>query len=451
MNSNKPTNPSVRIATFKRGVHPHDSKEHSKDKPIVTLSPKEGQKFVYPVSQHIGAPCEPLVEKGDRVLLGQKIAQGTAFVTTAIHASVSGTVVEISDKLTIAGAMVKSIVVENDGLDEKIDGYGKEVDYSSYDKSKLLEIIKEAGVVGLGGAGFPTFIKLNPPPEQKIEYVLVNAAECEPYLTTDYRVMLERPQELIKGLEIILSMHPEAKGIIGVETNKCDAIDILHELVKDNERIEVVGLVPKYPQGSEKQLINACTGRVVPSGQLPASVGCIVMNVDTISSIYNAVTFNMPLTTRIVSWTGEGAKKPGNYEVRIGAMLNDLYDELDGATEETVKMIAGGPMMGMSIFTTEVPLIKTSSAFLYLTEKEGVTPPERNCIRCARCVDHCPIGLMPLELNYHSIKRDFDSFKEYNGLDCIECGSCSYVCPSKRHLAQTIRATRRMVMAMNRK
>ncbi len=451
MKSNSLNNLAVRISTFKKGVHPHDSKEHSKDAPIVTLSPKEGQKMVYPISQHIGAPCEPLVAVGDRVLLGQKIAQGTAFVTTAIHSAVSGTVVEIADKLTIGGSNVKSIVIENDNLDEVVEGYGVERDYSNFTKDEIINIVKEAGIVGLGGAGFPTFIKLNPPADQKIDYIVVNAAECEPYLTTDYRVMLERPQELLKGLEIILSMHKDAKGIIGVETNKPDAIEKLYELTKDNDKIEVVGLVPKYPQGSEKQLIQACTGRVVPSGSLPSSVGCIVANVDTIASIYNAVAFNKPLTSRIVSWTGEGAVKPGNYEVRIGTMLNELNEELGGIKEETTKMISGGPMMGMSLYTMEVPLQKTSSAFLYLTSKEGVTPCESNCIRCSKCVSHCPIGLMPLELNYYSITRNFEEFENYNGLDCIECGSCSYVCPSKRHLAQSIRATKREVMALKRK
>ncbi|MFV0520700.1 MAG: electron transport complex subunit RsxC [Lachnospirales bacterium] len=451
MNSNKLNNLGARISTFKKGIHPHDSKEHSKDEPIVTILPKEGQKLIFPVSQHIGAPCEPIVAVGDRVLLGQKIAQGSAFVSTSIHSSISGTVVEISPKLTIAGAMVNSIVIENDGKDETIDNYGVERDYSKFTKEEILDIVKENGIVGLGGAGFPTFIKLNPPPEQKIEYVIINAAECEPYLTTDYRVMLERPEELINGLEIILSLHKDAKGIIGIETNKPDAIEKINDLVKDNDKIEVIGLVPKYPQGSEKQLIQACTGRVVSSGALPSTVGCIVANVDTVASIYNAVAFNKPLTTRIVSWTGEGANKPGNYETRIGTMLNELFDELGGIKETTTKMIAGGPMMGMSIFTTEVPLIKTSSAFLFLTQNEGVTPCEYNCIRCGKCVSHCPIGLMPLELNYHAITRNFEEFENYNGLDCIECGSCSYVCPSKRHLAQTIRATKRTVMGMKRK
>ncbi len=441
----------VRITSFKRGVHPHDGKEHSQDMPIKVIEPKQGQKMYFPVSQHIGAPCEPIVNVGDEVVIGQKIAEPSGFVSTSIHSSVSGKVEAIKEVLTTGGSMVKAIVIENNGEDKTIENYNQRRDYTSFTRDEIINIVKESGIVGLGGAGFPTFIKLNPPTEQKIDRIIINAAECEPFLTTDYRVMMERPEKVIEGLKIALSLHPEAKGIIGIETNKPEAILKLHELTKDMDDIEIVGLVPKYPQGSEKQLIIATTGREVPSGQLPSSVGCIVMNVDTVSAICDAVAYNKPLVTRVVTWTGTAVTNPGNYECRIGTMISELSEELGGLKETAHKMIAGGPMMGMSLFSLDVAMTKTASAYLFLSENEGVTPQERNCIRCGKCVAHCPAGLLPLELNYHALQGDLDNFEKFNGLDCIECGSCSYICPSKRHLAQTIRVSRKNLMASKRK
>ncbi len=445
----------MKTSTFNRGVHPHDYKEATNSLVSRALQPITDAEYVYPLSQHIGAPCEPLVAVGDRVLYGQKIAEGQGFVTTTIHAAVSGEVVAIKEVLVQSGAMVKAIVIKNDGLDEKIPEFGQYTDYTKLSNQEIIAKIKDSGVVGLGGAAFPTHVKLSPPADKKIDKIIINAAECEPFLTTDHRAMLEKTERFVGGIKIILQMFPEATASIGVETNKMDAIKVLQKAVENEDKIEVIGLVPKYPQGAEKQLIEATTGRQVPSGKLPMDAGCIVQNIDTVVAIYDAVATNIPLTSRMVNITGDMAVEPGNYHVRIGAMLDRLLDHSTtkgpGFDENTYKIVSGGPMMGIAMMSIHVPIIKTSSAFLFFSEKFGKLPKERNCIRCAKCVDHCPIGLMPYELNYNSITTDYEAFEANNGLDCIECGSCSYICPSKRHLAQTIRATRRTVMANKRK
>jgi electron transport complex protein RnfC len=314
-------------------------------------------------------------------------------------------------------------------------------------KDELLRLIREAGIVGLGGAGFPTHIKLSPPAGRRIDTIIVNAAECEPYLTTDHRVMLEDSERLVAGLEAILSIFPEASGIIAIETNKPDAINKMAEAIKGKQRIKIMGLVPKYPQGAEKQLIYACTRRETPSGGLPADIGCLVDNVDTVIAIARAAHQGRPLVRRIVTMAGGCVPKAGNYEVRLGMSFRDLVDAIGGFSEEPCKIISGGPMMGVAMFDLDVPVIKTSSAFLCLTEEEGRLPGERGCVRCGKCVDHCPMRLLPFELSQLAASRDEEGFVKNHGLDCIECGSCSYICPAKRHLAQSIRATRRDLMS----
>lgn len=437
--------------TFKRGIHPPDGKKYTNDKPIEILMPKEGALLSFPMSQHIGAPCSPIVKKGDRVLLGQKIAESEAFMSSPIHSSISGTVKDIKPVLTPSGAMVNAVIIENDGKFEEDPSLGKDTDITGITKEKILEKIKNAGIVGLGGAGFPTHIKLNPPADKKIDSIIVNAAECEPYLTTDHRVLLEKTDRVVKGLEIMLMLHPEAKGYIAIEINKPDAIEALEKATKDKANITVVPLKTKYPQGSEKQMIYAVTKREVPSGALPADAGCIVDNVDTVLAIERAVIKDRPLMRRIVTLSGDAVAKPGNYQVRIGMSFAELIEMAGGFKEEPKKILAGGPMMGQAIYSIDVPIIKTSSAILAFTEKAAVLPPERNCIRCGKCVSACPMGLMPLTLNSDIMANDMAAFELNKGLDCIECGSCSYVCPAKRHLAQTIRATKRAVMAAKRK
>lgn len=443
----------MKTLTFERGVHPPDSKSYTNDKPITIIMPKVGALMVFPMLQHTGAPCEPTVKVGDEVLVGQKIGESTAFVSSPIYSSVSGVVKEIKEVLTPAGFTSKAVIIENDGEMKENSSLGKVYDYLKMSKEEILNVIKEAGVVGSGGAGFPAHVKLNPPPEKKIEYILMNAAECEPYLTNDHRVMLEETEKVIKGFEIILSLHKGAKGIIGVETNKQNAIDVLSKYCKENniQNIEVVGLVPKYPQGSEKQLIFACTGRTVPSGKLPMDVGCIVNNVETVVGIYRAFYKGRPVMRRIVTVTGGAVNNAGNYKVRLGMSYADMLEAIGGFKTEPCKLLSGGPMMGMAIYTLDLPIMKTSAALICLTEAETDLPKERNCIRCGKCVTHCPANLMPFQLNQFVIFGQIELFEKNNGLDCIECGCCSYICPAKRHLAQSIRATRRRVMSMKKR
>ncbi len=437
--------------TFKRGVHPPDGKKYTNEKPIDILMPKEGALLAFPMSQHIGAPCSPIVQKGERVLLGQKIAESDAFMSSPIHSSISGTVKDIKPVLTPSGAMVNAIIIENDAKLEEDPSLGKDTNIEGISRQKILDKIKNAGIVGLGGAGFPTHVKLNPPADKKIDSIIVNAAECEPYLTTDHRVLLEKTERVVKGLEIMLMLHPDAKGYIAIEVNKPDAIEALEKAVASKSKISVIALKTKYPQGSEKQLIYAVTKREVPSGALPADAGCIVDNVDTVLAIERAVVKDRPLMRRIVTLSGDAVKNPGNYQVRIGMSFRELIEMTGGFSEEPRKIIAGGPMMGQAIFSIDVPIIKTSSAILAFTEKAAALPPERNCIRCGKCIGACPMGLMPATLNSDILANDMAAFEANHGLDCIECGSCSYICPAKRHLAQTIRATKRAVMAAKRK
>ena len=437
--------------TFKRGVHPPDGKAMSKDKPIEVILPKVDQELFFPMSQHIGAPCEPLVQKGDYVKVGQKIAESSAFVSSPIFSSISGTVKDIRPMLTPGGAAVNSIVIANDGLMAEVEGLNVPKDYLNMSNEEIIAAIKEAGVVGLGGAGFPTHIKLAPPKDKKIDYILVNAAECEPYLTTDYRIMLEESDRIVRGLQVMLKLHPDAKGVIGIEDNKPEAIKAMEAACKDVPNISVATLKVKFPQGSEKHLIYAITKREVPSGALPADVGCIVDNVDTVVAIERAIFRGRPLMRRIVTVTGGAVKNPGNYKIRIGMTFKDLVDAIGGFKEEPAKIIAGGPMMGPAMYSLDVATTKTSSALLCFTKEEAVIPPESNCIRCGKCVDHCPMGLMPFELNQMALRGDGEAFVKNNGLDCIECGSCSFICPAKRQLAQSIRAEKKVQMAKKRK
>lgn len=439
------------LHTFKRGIHPPDGKAYTNSKPIQIVMPKVGSLMVFPLSQHIGAPAEAIVKKGDRVLVGQKIAEAAAFVCSPIHSSVSGTVKDIKPMLTPSGAMIPSIIIENDGLMEEDPSLGKDTDWQNFSKEKILDKIKNAGIVGLGGAGFPTHIKLNPPPTDYIDTIIVNAAECEPYLTTDHRIMLEKTDRLVQGLAIMLTLHPDAKGYIAIEANKPDAIAAVKQACSTYPNISVLELMTKYPQGSEKQLIYAVTGREVESGKLPASAGCIVDNVDTVLAIERAIVQDRPLMRRIVTFTGDAVANPGNYQIRIGMNINEFIEAVGGFKEQPGKIIAGGPMMGPAMFSTDCPFVKTSSALLCLTRASAVLPPESNCIRCGKCVGACPMGLMPLVLNQNALSRDFGKFELNDGLDCIECGSCSYVCPAKRHLAQSIRIFKREVMASKRK
>ena len=434
--------------TFKGGVHPFEGKELAKDQPIVEVLPKGD--LVYPLSQHIGAPATPIVAVGDRVVKGQKIAEAGGFVSSPIYASASGTVKAIEPRRVATGDMVKSIVTDNDGIFEEAE-YTPCEDVASLSKEEIIAKVKEAGIVGMGGAGFPTHVKLSPKEPDKIEYIIANCAECEPYLTADYRRMLENPEELIGGMKIILQLFDHAKGILGIEDNKPDCIEKLTKLVEDEPRIEVCPLQTKYPQGGERQLIYAVTKRAINSKMLPADAGCIVDNVETIIAVYHAVRFGHPLTNRVSTITGDAVTKPGNFLYNIGTNYAELVEAAGGFKTQPEKIISGGPMMGFAMFGLDVPTTKTSSSLLCLTKDEVSVMEPTACINCGRCVEACPEQLIPSRLAKFGDRALAAEFEEWHGLECVECGSCSFVCPARRQLAQSIKTMKKQVLAAKRK
>lgn len=434
--------------TFKGGVHPYEGKELAKDSPIKEVLPKG--ELVFPLSQHIGAPATPIVAVGDTVLKGQKIAEAGGFVSSPIYSSVSGTVKKIEPRRVAVGDMVNSIVIESDDQFTEVE-YTKTADVDALSKEEIIGKVKEAGVVGMGGAGFPTHVKLSPKEPDKIDYIIANCAECEPYLTADYRRMLEYPEELIGGMKIILKLFDNAKGVLGVEDNKPDCIAKLKELVKDEPRIEVCELKTKYPQGGERQLIYAVTGRAINSKMLPADAGCIVDNVETIIAVYNAVKNGIPVMKRISTVTGDAVANPSNILYSIGTSYQELIEAAGGFKSEPEKIISGGPMMGFAMFSLDIPTTKTSSSILCFTHDEVAALEPIACINCGRCVEACPEQLIPSRLAKFGTRGQMKEFEEWHGLECIECGSCSFVCPSRRQVAQPIKTMKKLVLAEKRK
>ena len=439
------------LLTFTGGIHPYEGKKLSMDQPIREYLPKGD--CVYPLSQHIGAPASPIVKKGDRVLVGQKIAEASGFVSANIHSGISGIVKVIEPRLTSGGNKVNSIVIENDGLFESIDFSENIMDLSTLYREDIKDIIKEAGIVGMGGAGFPANVKLSPKNEEDIDHIIVNGAECEPYLTSDYRRMIEESDKIILGLEICVNLFDKAKGIIAIENNKPEAIKLLKEKVKDNDKITIKVLKTKYPQGAERQLIYATTGRYVNSQMLPADAGCIVHNVDTITAIYEAVIEGKPLIDRIVTVTGDAVAEPCNLLIRNGTSCLEIIEAAGGFKEgvEPEKIICGGPMMGKAMFSLDVPAVKGLSALLCMTHDEVQDWEPTNCIRCGRCVDVCPGRVVPSLLANLAEKGNIEEFLKHDGMECCECGCCSYICPAKRHLTQTIAGTRKLILANKKK
>ena len=435
--------------TFRGGIHPYEGKELSKDHPIEKYLPKGD--LVYPLSQHIGAPSVPCVKKGDTVLAGQKIADAGGFVSVPLHASVSGTVKGIEKRLNATGSMVDCIVIENDQQYQETEF--QEARLEDLTKEEILNRIKEGGVVGMGGAGFPTHVKLAPKDPSKIEYILVNGAECEPYITSDYRRMIEEPEKVVKGLQVILTLFDSAKGYICIEDNKPDCIAKMKELVKDIDRIEVKEMMTKYPQGGERTLIYAATGREINSTMLPADVGCVVDNVETVISVYKAVILGRPVNSRVVTVTGDGIKEPKNLLVLAGTDMSELVDAAGGLKGKIAKAISGGPMMGFALYDLHVPCTKTTSAFLFL-EHDAVSEAQEiqtACINCGRCVSVCPGHILPARLAKLAERGDMAGFEALDGMECCECGCCSYICPAKRPLTQSIKSMRKMVLASRRK
>ena len=436
------------LRTFKGGVHPYDGKELSKEKPIKELLP-QGE-MVYPLSQHIGAPANAVVSVGDTVLRGQKIAEAGGFVSAPIYASVSGTVKAIQPRRVATGDMVNSIIIESDGKFIET-GFEACEDYTELSNDQIIKKIQEAGVVGMGGAGFPTHVKLSPKNPEKIEYIIANCAECEPYLTSDYRSMVEEPEKLITGMKIILQLFPKAKGLLGVEDNKQDVIESLTKLCEKEPRIEVVPLMTKYPQGGERQLIKACTGREINSKKLPADAGCIVDNVATINAIYTAVVEGKPVMDRIFTITGDAIMEPRNFRICIGTSCKEILEAAGGYVRDPKKLISGGPMMGFALIDVDIPTTKTSGALLALSEDEVSKFETTACINCGRCVEACPENLIPSRLSKFSDHGDKEQFEKWYGLECIECGSCSFACPARKPLAQSIKTMKKMVLADKRK
>lgn len=434
--------------TFKGGIHPFEGKELSKNEPISEYLPK-GQVAIS-MSQHIGAPAAPLVKPGDKVLVGQLIGEASGFISANIHSSVSGVVKSIENRLLVNGMKSKCVIIDNDGeFTEAEIEKPKALDELS--KEEIISLVKKSGVVGMGGAGFPTHVKLAPKEPDKIDYVIVNGAECEPYLTSDYRRMIENPETLVDGLKVMLKLFDNAKGIIAVEDNKMDAVAKLSKLVEGEERIEVKAVKTKYPQGAERMLIYAVTGREINASMLPADAGCVVDNVDTVFAINSAVREGRPLIQRIITVTGDAVNKPQNFLVRVGTNHRELIEAAGGFSKEPEKIISGGPMMGMAISTLDVPVTKTSSALLCYKEDPLNVAKQTNCINCGRCASVCPGRVIPAKLAKFADNGDMENFLKYDGMECCECGCCSYICPAKRNLTQSIKSMRKQALASKKK
>lgn len=436
--------------TFKGGVNVPHNKGFTEDLPI---EPAEEPAIVtIPLHQHTGAPCDPVVKVGDEVKVGQKIGQSGAFVSAPVHSSVSGIVKKITPMAIPTGLTVNCVVIESDGkntMDESVRPKGDLEDLSS---EEVIQIIKEAGITGMGGAGFPAHVKFSPPAEKKIDTILINGAECEPYLTADHRLMVEEPEKIVFGLKAIMKAVGVERGIIGIEKNKPNAIKALREASKDERNISVVSLKVKYPQGDEKRLIDATLKRQVPSGGLPMDVGAVVSNISTARAISEAINEGKPLYERVVTVTGKGIKNPKNLVVKIGTPFKDVIGQCGGFNEGSPgKIIMGGPMMGLSQYSIDVPVIKGSGGILVLTEEEAKPDPVQPCIKCGKCVEVCPVNLQPLYLSSYSLKGNFDKTEDLHALDCVECGSCSFICPAKRPLVESIRVAKREIMAKKKK
>lgn len=443
-------------STFRRGgIHPPEHKL-TEDKPI-TAAPIPDQVWV-PLVQHIGAPAEPVVAKGDVVSVGQLLAKPKGFVSAAIHAPVSGKIAKIDEVVTLAGYPQPAVMIKTDGddWDAGIDRSEVLISAIELDRKAIVDRIAAAGIVGLGGAAFPTNVKYSLPPGKVVDSLIINAVECEPYLTADYRVMLEHAREIVVGVRLLMRALGVRTAYIGVERNTPDAAVLLRETIADcgglaEGSIEVRELKTKYPQGAEKQLINAILGREVPSGKLPLEVGAVVSNVGTTLAVYQAVQKHQPLFQRVVTVTGSGVTRPGNYLVRIGTPIAELLELAGGLPADTGKVIAGGPMMGKTVDDLNAPIVKGTSGILVLNQQESRRPPVRPCIRCSRCVGVCPMGLEPYLLETLSQLEDVAGLEQHRVLDCMECGSCAYTCPAGRALLDHIRTGKQLVMAQRRR
>ena len=431
------------------GVHPCDSKISAgaaiENFPIPEVA-------YISMSQHLGAPAEPVVAAGDKVKTGQLIAKANGFISAPVHSSVSGTVKSIEMVKDLAGNLCKAVIIDVEG-DEWMEGIDRSEDIVreiKLDQKEIIARIAECGIVGLGGATFPTNVKLSPPPGKKAEFLIINGAECEPYLTSDYRVMIEMPEQVLIGAAIMMQARGVTKGFVGIEENKPEAIRVLNGYSEKYPDIQIVPLKKKYPQGGEKQLIDAVVGRQVPSMGLPIDTGAVVQNVGTALAVYEAVQKNKPLFEGILTVTGECCPQQRNFKHRVGTPVSKIIEAVGGVPEEAVKVISGGPMMGKAMCNIDAPTLKGSSSVLFLTEKQTKRKEEGNCIRCAKCVSVCPMGLEPYLLNKLGRAGRMDDLEANRVYDCIECGCCSFTCPAYIPLLDMIRLAKGQVMRIMR-
>ena len=436
----------MKLRSFRHGIHPsEDGKAYTKEAPIRAFRPTG--EAVYPLNQHKGAPAKPIVEVGDAIVVGQMLAAPDGFLSAAICSAVSGTVKAIEPRRAADGKKTMAVVVDNDGLFTPLPTLGQERDAASLSTKDLLAIIRDAGIVGQGGAGFPTHVKLTMKSGIQPDTILVNAAECEPYLTCDYRLLLEQPDRLLGGLQVLLQLFPQARAVIGIEDNKREVVRVLKEKASSMTRISVQLLKTKYPQGGERMLIHAVTGRDIHAGKLPIDVGCVVLNVSTVVSIWLAVCRQTPQITTVMSITGDGAAAPCNLAVPVGSSFREVLEAGGGMKGEPEKILSGGPLTGTALIDLDVPVQKTTSAILLMSKDEVARWEPTACIRCGRCVRACPSFIMPVSLSQLADCGDFYAFTRLHGMECIECGCCSYVCPATRRLTQSMKHGKREVNA----
>ncbi|MBQ7370558.1 MAG: electron transport complex subunit RsxC [Blautia sp.] len=440
--------------TFRGGVHPDGHKEFSRDAAFQVYLPKG--ELVFPVGQHIGKPAKPVVKKNDQVLAGQIIAEADGFVSANIISSCSGKVKAVENRLTVMGTNVMSIVIENDGQYTLAEGVGVEKDYTKMSNQEILDAIKAAGIVGMGGAGFPTNVKLAPKDPGAIDYVIANGAECEPYITCDDQLMRNYADEIVEGLEITLRLFPNAKGVVLIEDNKPEAIAAMEKAVSGHEKLRVLAAKTKYPQGGERSIITVVTGKHIKLGMLPADAGCVVDNVATIRAIYRAVAKSEPLMERGFTVTGDAVASPVNLIAKIGTCQAELLEAAGGFKEGVTakKLLSGGPMMGISMASLDVPMQKANNALTVLSTDEVELAEEQMtaCLRCGRCNRVCPLGLTPQMMGVAAEKKDYERYeKKLYGLECIACGSCTFVCPARRPLMQLFKTAKAEIMAAKRR
>ena len=443
----------MKFKTFRGGVHPNENKEFAKDVPFQVYLPKG--EMVFPVTQHIGKPAKPVVKKGDMVLAGQIIAEADGFVSANIVSSCSGKVKAVDNRRVVSGTIEQSIIIENDGQYTLAEGIGTEVDYKTLSNKEILDRIKAAGIVGLGGAGFPTHVKFMPKDPDAIEYIIANGAECEPYITCDDQLMRTKADEIVEGMEIILQMFPKAQGYILIEENKPEAIQAMEKACQGHDKVQVAEVPTKYPQGGERSIITVITGKHIKLGMLPADAGCIVDNVATVRAVYRAVCKSEPLMEKGFTVSGTAVKNPTNFIAKIGTSQEELLEAAGGIKEGVVakKVLSGGPMMGIAMADLNVPLQKANNALTVLAEDEveKAQAEMTACLRCGRCNRACPLGLTPQMMAEAAEKKDYERYeKKLYGLECIACGSCTFICPARRPLMQQFKYVKAEIMAIKR-